>query len=254
MAESTHPETRTVRTWWSRAILIGAVLAVVLLPIGALGVRFDLWSFMTGFGFLGASTILAAIGLIVGIAGIVAARRRQLKDDKPAVYLGTLLCFLVLALMGMQFFTVSSVPPIHDISTDTADPPEFSELATQRGPAANSLDYGGEEVAAAQQAAYPWVVPLETALDPKTAVTRAAATLTDMGLEVVVTDPERGRVEAIATTFWFGFRDDLVVRVRPAASGSGSIVDVRSVSRVGVSDLGANARRIGRFLERFPTE
>jgi uncharacterized protein (DUF1499 family) len=72
-----------------------------------------------------------------------------------------------------------------------------------------------------------------------------------MGLEVVHVDEQAGIVEATATTFWFGFKDDVVVRVRPAASGVGSLVDVRSVSRVGVSDLGANARRIGEFLELF---
>ncbi len=70
-----------------------------------------------------------------------------------------------------------------------------------------------------------------------------------MGLELVNEAPQSGMIEATATTFWFGFKDDLVVRIRP--SGTGSVVDVRSVSRVGVSDLGANARRIGEFLTGF---
>jgi uncharacterized protein (DUF1499 family) len=71
--------------------------------------------------------------------------------------------------------------------------------------------------------------------------------LEDLGLEIVAVDEAAGRVEATATTFWFGFKDDVVVRVR--SSGAGSVVDVRSVSRVGVSDLGANARRIGQILD-----
>jgi uncharacterized protein (DUF1499 family) len=72
--------------------------------------------------------------------------------------------------------------------------------------------------------------------------------LKGLSLEVVNADREAMRVEAVATTFWFGFRDDVVVRIRPGAAG-GSRVDVRSVSRVGQSDLGANAARIGRILE-----
>ncbi|MFB3106560.1 MAG: DUF1499 domain-containing protein [Pseudomonadales bacterium] len=70
-----------------------------------------------------------------------------------------------------------------------------------------------------------------------------------MGLELVNEARLQGMIEATATTFWFGFKDDMVVRIRP--SGAGSVIDVRSVSRVGMSDLGANARRIGEFLEGF---
>jgi uncharacterized protein (DUF1499 family) len=73
-----------------------------------------------------------------------------------------------------------------------------------------------------------------------------------MGWEVVTVDSEAGRLEAIDTTFWFGFRDDVVVRVRPGADDVR--VDVRSVSRVGVGDLGANAARIRHFLDRLATE
>ena len=78
---------------------------------------------------------------------------------------------------------------------------------------------------------------------------RAAALAAAQGWEVVDVNPEQGTVEATATTFWFGFKDDVVVRVRP--EGSGSKVDVRSISRVGLSDLGANAARIEAFLGEF---
>jgi uncharacterized protein (DUF1499 family) len=94
------------------------------------------------------------------------------------------------------------------------------------------------------------VQTLSTDLGPDPAFDRAVDVLEGMGLEVVSKDPDDGRIEATATTFWFGFKDDVVVRIRPAEDG-GSVVDLRSVSRVGVSDLGVNARRIGEFLKRF---
>jgi uncharacterized protein (DUF1499 family) len=68
--------------------------------------------------------------------------------------------------------------------------------------------------------------------------------------EIVASDAPAGRIEATATTMWFGFKDDIVVRVRPEAGG-GSRVDVRSVSRVGQSDVGANAKRIREFIRRL---
>jgi uncharacterized protein (DUF1499 family) len=124
---------------------------------------------------------------------------------------------------------------------------------------ANPLDYDasqlvelpGEQVTYGelQQAAYPEVRTYESALLPEQALDAAVLVLEDMGLEIVDTNPAEGRVEATATTFWFGFKDDVVVRIRETPDGSR--IDVRSVSRVGQSDLGANAARIVAFLERF---
>jgi uncharacterized protein (DUF1499 family) len=106
--------------------------------------------------------------------------------------------------------------------------------------------YPGGEVAAAQRRAYPDIGPLALAMPPATAFARALDAAKGMGWEIVAADAGAGRIEATATTPWFGFRDDVVVRITPAAAGSR--VDVRSVSRVGRSDLGTNARRIREYL------
>ena len=237
------------RAWWSQAVMVGAIIAAVLLPLGALGSRFGVWGFQTGFMFLAGGTVLAVLGAVVGLIGIVVAFRRQLVADKPALLIGTLVSVLILALMGMQFNTARSVPPIHNISTDVADPPAFVEIVAVRGEDSNPLVYDAATLAEQQQAAYPWVKTLETPATPTASFDRAVATLEAMGLEIVNADRGAGIVEATDTTFWFGFKDDLVVRIRPA--GSGAMVDVRSVSRVGQSDLGANARRIGEFMKGF---
>lgn len=235
--------------WWSKAILIGAVIAALLLPVGALGSRFGMWTFGTGFSFLSAGVLLAAIGLLAGLVGIFVAKRKGFRADRPAIYLGTALSVLILAVMGLQFYKASSVPPIHNISTDLVDPPQFDRVASLRGEGTNPLAFNAEEIAPLQSEAYPWVETLESDLSPDAALARAREVLESMGLEIVNVDETAGRVEATDTTFWFGFKDDVVVRVM--AGPRGSVVDMRSVSRVGRSDLGKNAERIGEFLEAF---
>lgn len=236
------------RAWWSRAILIGALIAAVLLPLGALGSRLGIWGFMTGFLLLAAGAVLAAVGVIGGIVGAIAASRSGRSGDRGPVLVGAILCAVILGYLGMQFATARSVPPIHNISTDVEDPPEFDQAIALRGEKSNPLAYDREKLAPLQQAAYPWVKTLEVPEAPAAVFDRAVAVLKDLSLEVVNADPEAMRIEAVATTLWFGFKDDVVVRIRPGAGG-GSRVDVRSVSRVGQSDLGANAKRIRRILD-----
>jgi uncharacterized protein (DUF1499 family) len=145
------------------------------------------------------------------------------------------------------------VPPIHDITTDTQDPPPFVAVLPlrQQSHALNSATYGGDSVAAKQRAAYPDIRPLHLAAPPATAYERALGAARGMGWDIVAADSAAGRIEATATTRWFGFKDDVVVRVRPDSSGSR--VDVRSESRVGGSDIGTNAARIRAYLARLAT-
>ena len=235
------------KSWWARAILVGAVVAAVLLPLGALGSKFGIWGFQGGFLLLAGGTILALLGVVVGLVALVVSRKRGYAEDMPSLLIGIGVSALIIALMGMQFYTASSVPPIHNISTDIADPPEFAAVVALRGDSSNPLEYNADQLGPLQREAYPWVVPLNLAVSPADALALAEEALADLGMEIVAVDAGTGTVEATATTFWFGFKDDVVVRVR--ADGSGSRVDVRSVSRVGQSDLGANARRIGQILE-----
>jgi uncharacterized protein (DUF1499 family) len=141
------------------------------------------------------------------------------------------------------------VPPIHDISTDTFDPPAFVALLPQRKQSANGADYGGPEIAAQQQKGYPDIKSLVVSTPPAQTVQQAIDAARSLGWDIAASDAPAGRIEATDTTAWFGFRDDVVIRVRP--EGSGSRVDVRSVSRVGRSDLGTNAKRVREFLAKL---
>ena len=237
------------KRWWAQAILIGGVIAVVCLPLGALGTKFGLWAFTGGFMLLAAGAVLATLASFLGVIAYIIALRKQLLAERPTLLIGIFLGVVVLAILGTQYSAASSVPPIHNISTDTENPPQFDKIVAIRSAAqANPLAYDAAALAPQQTAAYPWVKPLTLMAPVDEVVDRAEAVMRDMGLEIVSSNKTTGLVEATATTFWFGFKDDVAVRVQPAADG-GTQVDLRSVSRVGQSDLGANAARIGQILK-----
>jgi uncharacterized protein (DUF1499 family) len=181
---------------------------------------------------------MAGIGISL-VAMIAGARGRG------AIALGLALACLAVPFLFQR--RVKQLPMIHDISTDTEDPPAFVAALPLRAGAANPPEYAGAEAAAKQHAAYPDIQPIELADPPVRAFERALATARAQGWEIVAEVPAEGRIEAVATTTFFGFKDDVVIRIRP--HGSGSRLDVRSKSRVGRSDVGANAARIRRFRQ-----
>ncbi len=140
------------------------------------------------------------------------------------------------------------LPPIHDISTDTVNPPRFTAVLPLRGSSANSTEYSAA-VAAEQERAYPDIVPATFDVPPRQELQTAERVARAMGWQIVAVESDPLRIEATATTLLFGFKDDVVVRITP--QGGGSRVDVRSLSRVGVSDIGANAARVRTFLAKL---
>lgn len=238
----------------TRMFLLAAVIMLVILLTGPLGYKFGFIDLMPSL----VSLLVALLGSVLVFIGafvfVFIANKKKLVKNRNMLLLSMVLSLLPMIVMGPQITRTGSVPPIHDITTDTENPPEFYEIVKHRVHAANDLAYGSEqlparELAAMQLAAYPNVKPLETGLAIEEAVSRAESVLKSQGLDIVSVDPEAGLVEATATTFWFGFKDDLVVRV--TGTEGGSRIDVRSISRVGQSDIGVNARRIEKFLAAF---
>jgi uncharacterized protein (DUF1499 family) len=235
----------------SRVAVAGFVLAVaclLMLVAAGPGTRFGLWTFRTGFQVM-TWAAWAAIGAgLVSLLGAVIARPRGGSRGFAVALVGFAISLLVLAVPLRLRQAAKGVPPIHDISTDTDDPPLFDAVLPLRANAANPATYGGPDVAAQQHRAYPDVSPVVLAVMPQAAFDEALGAARDMGWEIVASDPAAGRIEATATTLWFGFKDDVVVRIRPEGASS-SRLDVRSVSRVGRSDVGANAARIRKYMQ-----
>lgn len=152
---------------------------------------------------------------------------------------------LVMALGPIQMFKTASsegVPAIHDITTDTENPPVFVATASERTEGMNPPEYDREQTAA-QLEAYPDILPIEVRAEPSKAYKAALRVAKNMGLAIASADSERRLIEGTATTRWFGFKDDVIIRVTPAES-SGAVIDIRSKSRIGRSDIRANADRI----------
>lgn len=225
-------------------LLLGVIAALLLLISGP-GTRLDVWDFRTGFKLLqwAAYVGLAASALALFMLVLPRVRRQALTGLVVALLLGLGVAFVPWS--GMR--KAGSVPPIHDISTDTTRPPEFVAVLPLRADAPNPVAYGGPEVAAAQMAGYPDLKTHHVNAAPTQAFERALQAARGLGWNIIAADPAAGRIEATDTTFWFGFKDDVVIRIE--ADASGSKVDVRSLSRVGGSDVGANAARIRAFLK-----
>lgn len=234
-----------------RAGLALTVLGALALLLSGLGSRWDWWDFRTGFVIFRFTLYGGLLVIVVVLAGLVLACLERTGRTVLVSLVSVVLLVVVASVPVSHLRGAGRVPPIHDITTDPDDPPRFVAVLPLRQHAPNSADYAGPELAAQQRAGYPDLAPAHLAAPPAVVLQRATEVARDLGWEIVATAPAEGRLEATDRTRWFGFRDDVVVRVRPDASGSR--VDVRSVSRVGRSDLGTNARRIQRFLAALKT-
>jgi len=225
------------------AVTLSVVSALALAATGPLH-HLGLFGLMGAFGVLKWSVYGALAALVLSMVGMLLDARRWVSMRTAATAM--ILSMVATGSLAVIAWKGSRVPAIHDITTDTIQPPPFLAVLPLRAGALNPVDYGGPDVAAKQQQAYPDIAPLLLGVPPGRAFDRALAAAKAKGWDIVASDPAGGRIEATDTTFWFGFKDDVVVRVTPLPTGSR--VDIRSLSRVGGGDLGANAARIRAFL------
>jgi len=220
-------------------MLRAALISLALVVVGPIATRFGWMRFPLGLGMLALGSLSAAV---VVVTALVAA----LRGGSAAGMVAMLVGIAALVVPVGQLVSAGRAPAIHDITTDTDNPPRFVALLPLRGADASTPNYDGPDAAVQQRRAYPDIVPLTLPASPADVLARADRAARALGWTVVATDPLDGRLEATATTFWFRFVDDVVIRIRPEAAGSR--LDIRSKSRVGRGDLGANARRIRAFV------
>jgi len=234
---------------FTRAALLLVLAAAPVAILSGFGARAGWWDFRTGFQILRWAAYGGLGSAVVGAIGIIVAlwqrQWRHAMISAGVLVLGVLVVGIPLQMQR----TAQSVPAIHDISTDTDHPPEFVALLPIRKGAPNGTAYGGPDIAAQQHKAYPDIQPLTLHVPPEKAFIQALKAMDAMGWDVIDASPAEGRIEATDTTFWFGFKDDVVVRI--GAQGDRSRVDVRSVSRVGKSDVGTNAKRIRKYEQKI---
>jgi len=232
-------------------LLIIAVVAVLAVAVMIFGAHWGLWDPIVGFGYI--RNYLNPIGLsLLGLStlGLIS---QLLTRNRIGVMKSLLAVLIALSLIAPMIHgtikPAKRAPAIHDITTDTVNPPEFLVLDDTRSGAKNSLIYAGEEVATIQKKAYPYIKPIRSHLSATDAYAKALTIAQDKGWEIVAEEPELLRFEATAQTAFFGFMDDVVIKV--TSINNESRIDMRSVSRVGRSDKGVNAARIVDFTESF---
>jgi uncharacterized protein (DUF1499 family) len=219
------------------ASVVFAVLAAMCLLLSGPGTRAGFWDFRVGLALF---ALAGLFGFIAAVIGAISHTRTS--TIAAAVGVAALL------LPAYGIISARGVPPIHDITTDLDDPPRFRAVLAARGSRSNPIyDPMDAKVVRQHRAGYPDLQPIILPLAPDAAFARIVKTAEGSGWTIVAADPDQRMLEATATTSFFGFRDDVAVRVRPADAGSR--IDVRSTSRVGRSDAGANAARIRKFFE-----
>ncbi|MGB3721948.1 MAG: DUF1499 domain-containing protein [Pacificimonas sp.] len=232
------------RSRFTHWVFVGAAVTALVIILSGPLVRFDLAGFGTVFGYLPYAVMAAGAIAVLALIAIIRDARARRGAGKAVM------AFLIAALPALFMLNIArtarNVPPIHDISTDTDDPPEFAAILPLRADAPNAPEYN-REFTDQQKKAYPDLSPLELREDPDDVYAEALDAVEDRGWDIVEADQASGHIEATETTTWFGFKDDVVIRIRPLG-GTGSVVDVRSKSRMGMSDLGANAQRIRSLL------
>lgn len=258
---TTASETKgTAPRKWARLVTWGATLlgigSVAVALVASIGAGQGLWHFGSAFGVLRYAFLAAIAGSVLGLAGLLLARRAR----KARLLLANLVA-LVVALgfvlyLGSLVRQARSVPAIHDVATNLDDLPQFTTLKVRADNLEKVPDMDRPELKALapeerwkaiHRESYGDLRPLRMKMSPEDAIRRAEALARDRGWEIAKTDPEAGLLEATATSLFFRFKDDVVVRARPGTDG-GSIVDMRSISRVGGSDVGMNAKRVREFL------
>jgi len=245
----------TKRARGTRWCLIGiwlVILSIVVLGISLGGGRLGLLTPISSFMLFGIGCIVLAVAGLITLVGIVISTGSAGDASAPRAWSALAISVILVGTALIQLRNSSGVPPIHDITTDTNNPPLFEAILPLRADAPNPPGYAGTEIAGQQQSAYPDLVTLTINKPTAEVFTAAEQVARDLNWHIVAADQAAGRIEATDTTTWFRFQDDVVIRLTTLKSGTS--VDVRSKSRVGRSDMGANARRIHAFLDRLESK
>jgi uncharacterized protein (DUF1499 family) len=231
-----------------------AVILLALYPLAIMAARLDITHFRNSFLIF---IVSALIGFIVLVLSIFKLSKGQDSESK-ALLISIVLTAIPLGLLGSNIIKARTLPFIHDITTDIQNPPQFVAAVTDRTSDDHPVDYEGDAVAQLQVAGYPNLTTLELNQPVESVLAQAQNVVKDLGWVVLASNTTQSpfTLEAVDESFLFGFKDDIVIRMEAFTTPEQNVdvpaktrVDVRSMSRVGKSDLGANAARIESFLE-----
>jgi hypothetical protein len=238
-------------------VLTTGVGALVWGAVAAVGTGWGFWAYTSGLKGVAGAFLLGVAALLLGLVQEWRVRKSTTPPLRARRWVGMLVALVYVGWVGTFLVKALTVPAIHDISTDLADPPTFQTLQMRADnldnvPGADDAKMRGmtpeQRWAMVHQKAYGDIRSVRVNEPVASVVAKAERLAKARGWDVAISLPEEGRLEATETSAFFQFKDDVILRVRPSDTGAGSIVDMRSVSRVGQSDLGMNAKRVRSFL------
>ncbi len=243
--------------YWGYIVLAAGLGALISGLVSAVGTGWGFWEYTSGLKGVAGAFLLGLGAILIG--AVQGWRTRKAINPPPRArrWVGMVVALLYVGWVGTFLMAALTVPAIHDVSTDLADPPAFQTLTLRADnldniPGADDKDMKGltplQRWALVHQKAYGDIRSVRSNEPVPMVIAKAERLAKARGWDVAISLPEEGRLEATATSAFFRFKDDVVLRVRPSETGEGSIVDMRSVSRVGISDLGMNAKRVRSFL------
>ncbi|MDP6675184.1 MAG: DUF1499 domain-containing protein [Gammaproteobacteria bacterium] len=228
-----------------------ALAGIVLIIVSLAGSRFELLQPITSFLFFGFAFLIFILTVLVTTVGIVISMGTAGEASALYSWSALTISIIIISTTMSQRPDTSGAPPIHDLTTDISNPPAFIAILPLRAEAPNPPEYAGADTAEQQQAAYPDLMTLTIDKPVDEVLTEAEQVVRVLGWDIVAIDQAMGHIEATDTSTWFRFKDDVVIRLTP--NNPGTRVDVRSKSRVGMGDMGANAERIRAFLYLLKT-
>jgi uncharacterized protein (DUF1499 family) len=232
---------------FASAVALG--IALCLLALAPLGSRLGWWPYSFGlYRLFPASGVAAAVAAGVSLATLALGRTKLGPRTLPV--LGVVLAVSAsLVWLPLRYAYVRrTLPAIHDIATDTDHRPQFKATEAARArESTDRFDTDEPRLSQLQRAAYPDIAPVYATLPAHEAFEAALAVAQSMpGWIIVAAHADDGHIEACQRSRWFGFTDDVVIRVRTAKGGTR--IDMRSASRKGTRDYGVNAARIRAYM------
>ncbi|AXI99498.1 Protein of unknown function (DUF1499) [Cyclonatronum proteinivorum] len=247
-----NPKASAFSSWYFATLIGLTALTALFFVLSGYGYNWGVWGLSTAFFIL---RISAYMLIVFGIAGLLSLwfANRSRNRGRHLTY-----TFLTIALSGTAVGValywqaqVNNNPFLHEISTDTQNPPAFDAILDLRADAPNPPEYGGEPVAMLQQAAFPDIITIVLPYPKQRVYDEAVSLIGARGWDLAAGNYETGIIEATEKLPWFGFKDDVVIRL--VSDNGRTIFDMRSKSRIGGTDLGVNARRVQRFMADLKT-
>lgn len=240
----------------SKSSLIGylvAILGALIFLLSGYGYQWGWWELGTAFRTLiPLGAVLALIGLVSCVFGLYVTQSKEFYKGMKFAVIGIVFGGLTVGTFGYWYLEMQKYPPIHDITTDLEDPPEFEAIVELRADAPNPPEYIGEETPEIQREHYPDIQPLVLDVSLDSAFHRALDAAQQTSWQIVNVDSTRRIIEGTHKLAWYGFKDDVVIRVD--TTDGGSKIDMRSKSRMGRGDIGVNAHRIRGYMELLESE